>query len=277
MKTLLPGIAVLLTLASPPAAAATTACPAVTRVGLSELGYAAFQEDRQVRGVNVDTMTELSRRTGCRFTFDWYPRGRLFAQLANGKVDLTASALRTPERDRSGNWIAFGYTRFELLLTRRSAGDFHSLAEFVDHSTARLNATRGIAYAPAVMEQLARLERADRLEYVNDYDVVFKKIIAGRAEGTLSPPMIHLHHLRRLGLADDMVAIEVAEAPRALTGVYLSNASLSEAVQQHYAAALRAMVADGTVQKIYERYLGPEATRRTFEGGVREILDAMPR
>jgi polar amino acid transport system substrate-binding protein len=249
----------------------------VTRVGLSELGYAAFQQDRQARGVNVDTMTELSRRTGCRFSFDWYPRGRLFAQFASGKVDLTASALRTPERDRSGSWIAFGYTRFELLLTRRSAGDFHSLAEFVDHSTARLNATRGIAYAPAVMEQLARLERADRLEYVNDYDVVFKKIVAGRADGTLSPPMIHLRHLRRLGLDDDMVAIEVAEAPRALTGVYLSKANLSEAVRQHYTAVLRAMVADGTVQKIYERYLGAETTRRTFEGGVREILDAMPR
>jgi len=252
-------------------------CPAVTRVGISDLGYSAYQDDGGYHGTAVDLVAELGRRTGCRFRIEWFPRGRLFAEFYKGKVDIAMASLRNAERDHYASWIPYTYTQFDLLLTRQNAGSYASLADFVDRGTGRLNVIRGVASTPAAAAQLERLEKLGRVEYVSDYGVVFKKILAGRAEGTLAPPVIHLMYLHRLGIEDRIKTMPIAEWPRIVIGAYASNASLSGEVRKAYAGAFYAMVSDGTVLKIYERYLGPEMARAVFAGGVREILDAYPR
>ena len=255
-------------------AQAAPTCPAA-HAGISDLGYSSYRDGAHFRGTAVDVLEELYKRTGCGFDIEWYPRGRLFAQFANGQVDVTASSLRTPERDRSGTWLPYSSTQFELVLLNRAAGKFHSLADFVDRSTARLNVTRGISYTPEVQVQLDRLQRQGRLEYVNDYVVVFRKIQARRAEGTLAPPTIHVMHQRQFNMTGKMTAMPVEESPRSLIGLYISNKVPTEVVRR-YAEGLRSMVADGTVQKFYEHYLGEAIGHRIFSNGSRDILDAMP-
>jgi polar amino acid transport system substrate-binding protein len=257
------------------AAAREPACPAA-RAGISDLGYSSYRDGAAFRGTTVDVLAELHRRTGCDFHIEWYPHGRLYAQFFNRQLELTGASLRNAERDRHGVWLPYSYTHFELLLVNASAGKFRSLAEFVDNSTARLNVTRGISYSAATLVQMARLQKQGRLEYVNDYGVVFRKILAGRTEGTLAPPAIHVLHQRKFNMLGKMTGTAFAESPRALVGMYVSN-QVPEAVRRGYAEALRAMVADGTVQKIYERYLGEDITHQIFGAGTRDILDAIPR
>lgn len=260
-------------LAAPLAPAAAYVCPAVTRVGLSDLGYASYREDGRYRGTAVDLVEELSRRTGCHFAFEWYPRGRLFAQFSANRIDMVMSSLPDAARDRAGRWLPYGYARFELVLSRRTGGGFASLADFVERGTGRLNITRGVSYTPAVLAQLDRLQQAGRLEYVNDFDTAYRKIQAGRADGTLAPPVIDLWHSRRLGMGEDLVRYDMPESPRSITGAYASRANLAPELQQAFATAFRAMVADGTVQAIYARYLGAEVTAQIFAGGNRDLLD----
>ena len=259
-----------------PARGAPFACPPLTHVGISDLGYLSYQQNGANRGAAVDIVAELGKRTGCRFNVEWYPRGRMFVQLSNGQLDMAMSALRSPERDRAGSWIPYSYTQFQLLLTSAGGGPFGSLQEFVDHGKGKLNLTRGITYPPSTSAQLERLEKQGRLEYVNDYDIVFKKIKAGRAEGTLAPPVIHLLHQRRLGMVGLLQTMPIAEWPRSLTGAYISHTTVSSTMREGLSAVFYDMVSDGTVQKIYERYLGSEVTREVFAGGMREILDAYP-
>lgn len=271
-----PLFALILALAAPAASAAAAGyvCPAVTRVGLSDLGYASYRENGRYRGTAVDLVEELGRRTGCRFQFEWYPRGRLFAEFSANRVDIVMSSLADTARDQAGRWMPYSYTRFELVLNRRAGGGYASLAEFVDRGTGRLNVTRGVYYTPAVQRQLDRLQQAGRLEYVNDYDTAFRKIQAGRADGTLAPLVIHLWHSQRLGVSDDLAHYEVPEAPRSIAGAYASRANVAPELQQAFSAAFRAMVTDGTVQAIYGRYVGADLARQIFAGGTREILDS---
>lgn len=252
------------------------ACPAA-RVGLSELGYASYREGDAYRGTSVDVITELHRRMGCSFTFEWFPHNRLYLQFSTGKLELAVASVRTPERDRYGTWIPYTTTEFFLLLTNGSAGKFSSLADFVEHSTARLNVTRGVTYPAAALVQMARLQQQGRLEYVSDYSVVFKKIVAGRAEGTLAPPVVHVRYTRQFKLEDKLVVTPVAEMRRSLLGLYVSKRLVTPQTTQRYADTLRAMVEDGTVQKIYSRYLGEAIAQQTFSGGAHEITDAIPR
>jgi len=264
----------LLLSAAPAARAADGDC-APARTGLSDLGYTSYRDGAAIRGITADVLEEVRQRSGCAFLLEWYPHGRLYAQFFNGQLDLTGASLRTAERDRHGLWLPYAYTHFELLLLNKNAGKFHSLEDFVEHSTARLNVTRGIFYSAATMAQMDRLQKLGRLEYVSDYGVVFRKILAGRAEGTLAPPAIHVLHQRRFHMLGKMSATPFAESPRALVGVYVSN-RVAAPVRRRYVEALLAVVGDGTVQKIYERYLGEEITRQIFSGGVRDILDALP-
>lgn len=258
------------------AAAAGIACPAVLRVGVSDLGYASYLDNGQLKGTSADIIAELGRRTGCRFKIDWYPRSRLYLQYEAGRVDFAMASSRNQERDHFGRFIPYTYTTFELLLEhQQDPGHYASLADFAEHGTGRLNVTRGIYYPPEVQAQFERLRLAGRLEYVNDYDVVFKKISAGRAEGTLAPPVISQLHMRRYGLAARMAAMPVAETPRRLIGVYAARATVPEPLYHAFAGVLHDMVADGTIQKIHARYLGAEVSRRIYVGGVGEILDAL--
>ena len=262
-----------LALAAHLAPAAAYVCPPVTRVGLSDLGYASYREDGRNRGTAVDLIEELSRRTGCRFQFEWYPRGRLFAEFSANRIDMVMSSVPDTARDQAGIWMPYGYTRFELVLRQQSGGGYASLSEFVERGAGRLNITRGVYYAPPVQRQLDRLQQAGRLEYVNDFDTVFRKIEAGRADGTLAPLVIQLWHSRRQRTNANMAHYEVAEAPRGMVGAYASRANVAPELRQAFSAAFRAMVADGTVQTVYARYLGAEVARFVFAGGTREILD----
>ncbi|MBA5686067.1 substrate-binding periplasmic protein [Rugamonas apoptosis] len=268
-----PLLALALTLAAPVAPAAAYVCPPVTRVGLSDLGYASYRQDGHYRGTAVDLVEELGRRTGCRFQFAWYPRSRLFAEFSANHVDIVMSSLPDAGRDRIGLWMPYAYTRFELVLKHRADSAYASLAEFVERDTGRLNITRGIHYPPTVQRQLERLQLAGRLEYVNDFDTVFRKIQAGRADGTLAPMMIHRWHSQRLGAEAGLARYELSDWPRGIVGAYASRANLAPELRSAFHASLRAMVADGTVQAIYGRSLGAEASKQIFAGGMRDILD----
>jgi polar amino acid transport system substrate-binding protein len=267
-------LAAWLPLAGAQGALLDAACPPAV-VGVSDLGYSSYLDGDTIRGSSIDVLREVERRSGCKLNLRWYPRSRLYAQFFNNELDVAGASARTPERDRYGVFLPYTYTHFELVLLNQHAGKFRSLAEFVEQSTARLNITRGIVYNADTQRQLNRLQQQGRLEYVNDYGVVFRKIVAGRADGTLAPASIHLMNQRQFGLVGKMSVGTVAEAPRLLVGLYVSKKMPAEVVQR-YADALRSIVLDGTMQKFYEGYIGPEATRRLYSDGVREILYALP-
>jgi polar amino acid transport system substrate-binding protein len=247
-------------------------CPPVTRVGLSDLGYSSFQVDGKSHGVSVDIIAELGKRTGCKFELLWFPRGRLFAEFDAGKVDITMGSVQTPQRDAMGRHIPYSYTQFELVLAKQ-LGKFSSLADFVDHSKARLNLVRGIAYAPETAAQVERLTQAGRVELVNDFEVVFKKMALNRTDGTIAPSIIYTLHLRRQGITD-VVASPIPEAPRQVIGMYVSKKSVPLDTRNAFATAVRGMLEDGSMPARYAAYLEPPAVKVLFKDGVRDVLDA---
>ncbi|QJD90402.1 ABC transporter substrate-binding protein [Duganella dendranthematis] len=250
------------------------ACPPA-RVGVSDLGYSSYLDGTVIRGSNIDVLAEIQLRSGCQLNVRWYPRSRQQALFLSNELEMTGASLRTAERDRYGTWLPYTWTRFELVLLGTDAGKFRSLADFVEHSTARLNITRGIFYTADAQRQLDRLQQQGRLEYVSDFGVVFRKIKAGRAEGTLAPATIHLLNQRLFGLTAKMSATPVSESPRMMVGLYVSK-KVPQPILQRYADALRSIVVDGTMQTFYERYLGADISHRLFADGTRELLNALP-
>jgi polar amino acid transport system substrate-binding protein len=256
------------------AGALGAACPPLTHVGVSDLGYSSFRLEGKPAGAAVDVINEIAQRTGCKFTFDWFPRERMFVQLEAGRIDIVTSGVRLPERDRLGSFSPYVTTRFELVLLRSVPGSFASLADFVDNSDARLNVVRGIHYPAELSNQLERLRVQGRVEWVSDYETVFKKMSLGRADATLAPAMIYQWHARHSGLQERLAMHRIAEAPAQLAGIYMSSRTLTPEARQLFAQTVREIVADGTIMKIYRRYVDEPTLRMLFPDGGRPILSA---
>lgn len=258
-----------------PVAQAGGACPSVTRVGLSDLGYAAYREQGRIAGIAVEIANEMGRRTGCKFEFHWYPRQRLFIEMEAGHIDMTMGSVRTPERDAYARHLPYAYLQYDLVLAAAPSRQYHSLADFVEHGSGRLNVTRGVTYGAAVDAQLALLAAAGRLEVVNDYETVFGKLEMGRADGTLATPPIYSKYLKQSSLHRRAAVIPIAEATARFTGIYLSKKTMEEQVRQRYALTLKTMVADLYVHGIYTRYFDEAIVKRTFRQGQGPLLTAL--
>jgi polar amino acid transport system substrate-binding protein len=263
----------LFAFAATPAIAAP-ACPAPLHAGASDLGLASFREDDRVGGAAIDVVRELARRTNCPLDISWYPRARLWAEYAGGRINVTASSARSAERDRLGQFVPFVTTRFDLVLSHRVTGSYKSLAEFVEHGSARLNLVRGILYTPAVEAQVARLRGQSRVEVVNDFDIAFRKIASKRAEATLAPMTIYSRYLQSAGLQGHVSVMPVTESFPVLAGAYLSRSGLSPTARKVFADALLGMVADGTVARIYGKYVGEANGRALVPDHGRGIISA---
>jgi polar amino acid transport system substrate-binding protein len=266
---------VIVSLCYSPPALAGSICPPVTRVGLSDLGYTAYREQGRIAGISVDIANELERRTGCKFEFSWYPRQRLFVELAAGHIDMTMASLRLPERDAHARYLPYAYLQYDLVLAASPSRSYASLSDFVEHGKGRLNVTRGIAYDAPIETQLARLATAGRLEVVNDFETVFAKLEMGRADGTLATPPIYSKYLKDNKMQARAVVIALPEAAPRFTGIYLAKSTISPAVRDRYAAALKAMLMDQTIRTIYARYFDEATLQRMIRPGQGPLLAAL--
>ncbi|MYM67044.1 transporter substrate-binding domain-containing protein [Pseudoduganella sp. FT55W] len=257
------------------AAEAGTVCPPVTRVGLSDLGYTSYRDQGRIAGISVDIANEMARRTGCKFEFHWYPRQRLFIELAAGNIDMTMGSLRLPERDAYARYLPYAYLQYDLVLSVPPGRNYTSLADFVEHGNGRLNVTRGLAYDPAIETQLAKLTAAGRLELVNDFETVFAKLDMGRADGTIATPPIYSKYLKGSRVQASAVVITLPEANPRFTGLYLSKKTISTAVRDRYAATLKAMLTDQTIRTIYTPYFDDATLKRMIRQGQGPLLTAL--
>lgn len=256
MTALRTSIVLLATLSWAPVQAA---CTAPLRAGISELGYSGYREGGELRGAAVDILREAARRAGCQLELQLFPRSRLFVQFDAGTLDIAASAARSGERDRTGVFIPYAQSRFDLVV--RGPAAYASLAEYVDQSSGNLNAVRGAFYAPGVLREFERLRAQGRLEEVADFETAFKKMAAQRADATLAPEMISARLLAENRLAAGTTVSSIAQSPAMPVGAYVSLRTVSPATRRQLDKAIKAMSGDGTIQSIYQRYVG-EATAR---------------
>ena len=254
---------------------AWSACPPTTRIGLSDLGYASYRNGEAVEGISVDVGRELARRTGCPVEFVWLPRSRLFLELAAGHVDLTLGAIRSAERDSYASYLPYAYVKFDLVMTRRVAGHYESLADFAARSQARLNLTRGMQYGMELDTALSAFKDSGRLEIVNDFDAVFNKIRLGRADATLATPPIYMHHIKRLPHPTDIVVLPLSELRPQFIGLYASKKSVTAEQLQAYVGALKAMVAERSLPAIYGKYFDEAMVKEIFRLGPAPLAAAL--
>jgi polar amino acid transport system substrate-binding protein len=239
-------------------------CARSYSLGLSESGTFAYAEAGQIKGLIPSLVQELSRRTGCQFTVLNLPRARIWLEWEAGKLDIATGALRTPERDRLGRWLAFGYVQEELITPLPMPG--HTLAGWLQQSgRPSLGRVRSAVSGDEADRLLASPEYAGQVELVVDHATVIRKLYAGRNGGALLPRPAFDKLARQLGLDPDGVpSYRVDELPRVAYGFYFRVPQVDPDDLQLLAAAMNQLLDTGFNEKAYADIVGKSVAARIF-------------
>lgn len=210
-----------------------------------------YEEVNTPFGPSVDLMQELARRAG--FSLAFTPRtavARCFRLMAEGKVDLMTNLKFSAERDAIMHMLPYNQTVPESLFMR--IDDKRRIDSEAQLQQLTLVTIRGYLYSPAMMALLAQKQRhvveVDSIE--SGLEMVFRQRVDGLVSPTVSTTDAinntagYVHRFRR-------AEIDLSRGQPSYIHIGLSRLSPHAALADKLRDELAAMIADGTVARLY--------------------------
>jgi len=213
-------------------------------------------EDGRWEGLDKDLVDELSRRSGCRFETRLESRVRIWAQMAAGQLDITVSALPTPERERYADMLPYVESQQFVLMRPELASSLDSMAAFTAAPRRRLLIVRGYAFTPSLQAWIEALRSQGRLIEAPDQPSALRAFKAQRADamilGANSLAVARRNDRAFAGFA----ALRYAPQEHTVGALALSRERVSEADRVRLRKVLQEMQRDGSLAVIKRRHLG---------------------
>jgi polar amino acid transport system substrate-binding protein len=243
------------------AAQADSGC-ASYKVGLYEFGSFYYRDAAEkFVGIDKEVVDEVARRSGCTFVTEMESRVRIWHRLDQGTLDLTTSAMKTPERMAKGDFALYLYSRNFLLISKDMAKRVDTLADFAADPTLKLGVVRSFRHGKTIDTWIESLRKLGRVQEYADAEVLARVYAAGRIQGFFSAPMAWPSLLRRYGLSDKLSKLDVAPHDQILGGLFFPHGRVSATDQVRMRRALDEMRADGTMEKIFARHMDPSLVK----------------
>jgi len=238
-------------------ATAATAADCTKSVRWSDDAPYAFRgTEGELKGLHVDTVRAALKRMGCLPQFIERPWARALAELEDGNLDILPGALRRPERELYATFSRPVNRSPNVLFMRKAAVDKYKISKLADliGTPFRLGAQIGVAYGPS-FEALQKDPRfAALLTPLTARRGAWQMMDMDRLDGLIADETTGLLELQELGLSHAIVKtpIVITSEP----GMFaLSKKSLSPQFAADFDRALEAMVKDGELRQIRERYV----------------------
>ena len=264
-RTILLGLLVSCCALAAPAGVAEEALEACTRpltVGFYNFPPFYYQdaESGRWRGIDKDVVDELAARSGCRIEAVFESRVRIWAQMKNGALDLTTSALRTDERERYARFIPYHLSHNLLVLSTQDATAPVDARAALGSDTLTLAVTRSYRYGPPFDAWVARLADTGRVFESADEADALRLVALGRVTAAINRESA-LPFLATPYGQDKFRTLDFGGEPL-LGHLVVSRARIGEPVFRRLADAVAAMRRDGTLRKIFLRHVpAPTAER----------------
>lgn len=211
-------------------------------------------------GIDKDMFEELARRSGCQLRTVVESRVRIWDQMRRGRVQLTLSALVSPERSQIAELVPYAQGRYQVLMRRELAARVSSIAAFEANPRLKLLDVRGYVHGPTIDAWVQRMRNQGRLVETGDFKTAARMLRAGRADALLALPSSWGIAMAAFDDPDELVAVDVTPNERHAVALALLR-SMPEADRQRLRSALQAMLTDGNVHEILRRHLGDKGAR----------------
>lgn len=235
------------------------------RVAHYEYGSLYFQAvDGKYQGIDKDVMDELARRTGCKFNTFLDSRVRTWTDLAAGNLDMTVSGIKTPEREKYAIFVPYLKSRNLLLVRNDLNPPVHSIADFVQNDKLRLAVVKSFQHGGEMDDLVATLKAQGRVDEYVDAQITARVVSLGRAEAFIAEPVAWQPLIEKNALERKLVYIENPKGESYTAGLVLSKRRVKAADVQKMTVAIDAMRDDGTLLKIYRKYVALEIAAKVI-------------
>lgn len=248
------GALIALGAASLVASAPATACSKRLRWN-DDPPYSMRLPDGRISGWSVDLAQAVLQRMGCRVVLEEMPFARALAELKAGHLDMLDGAFPLPERQAYAHFsMPLARSRNLVFIRRSDAPRFqaNSLAELYQTGW-RFGAQVGVVYGPAyaALQQDGRFRA--KLQVVPRRQSLWQMLALGRVDVVMADELSATHELAAAKLTDVIVATALVVSDEAAPMAF-SKATTDAAFVQGFDATLLAMVADGSYERLRQRY-----------------------
>ena len=203
-------------------------------------------------GLDKDVAQQMEARSGCKFELRVMQRGRIWQELQVGSMDMTLSAVATPER-RTFSWaVPYLWVRNMLILSKEVDPRIRSTADFIAAPYLRLGVGRGFFPGKPYEAFVAQLRNIGRVEEIDDTERLYAMFKAGRFQGMLATQLVYSNYFK-----DGEVRIEdwASPGPKESTNLLISKKNFSQDEAQRWAGLIKAMLNDGTMLRLLSQYV----------------------
>jgi polar amino acid transport system substrate-binding protein len=250
------GALLLLAAACPALAGEPLSCgQSPIRVAYFRLGYRFYVEDGQDKGMNVDILQEIARRSGCQFSTQEMTFARIWADLESGDVDVSPSGIWSATRDRFLWCVPSIISKNSVVIGAAAGAKVHGAGEFLADDTLVFGVVRGYTHGKEPDAWLETLRAKGRVEESASVDVLFEKLKLGRIDALFAFPFVYRKFLAGQDAPAALVQDWFPQDKGILGCTMLAKRRFSEPEANQWRALIRQMQADGTLKRIFMRYV----------------------
>jgi polar amino acid transport system substrate-binding protein len=175
--------------------------------------------------------------------------------MADGILDMTVSAIETPDREKFARFVIVSWDHDEILAQVRP--DFPASPEsFLADRSLLVGTVKSFRYSPGVDEWVNALRAQNRAYEAPDLQTLFKVFDAGRVAAIPVEPEATSVLGQRYHLTHTIQRLDWFEHSKKVAGgLALSRSRLPEAVATRFQKEVETMRRDGTLLRIGEKYI----------------------
>jgi polar amino acid transport system substrate-binding protein len=235
-------------------------CNRPLHVGVVEFG--SMYHDG--KGVDIDLLKELAKRTGCQFDIKITTRAQLWPAIEAGEVDLATNSIATPERAKLARFVTYFGFKNMMVLPSDQVGTTFSLSALVEKVDWRLGLVNGFRYGNYYDYHLKALLGDDRVVFYDTQLALFDGLRHGEVEAILAPSIHYFFYLTPEE-QQHFTLVNASPAPPSHSGLAFSRTQFNAAQVDNWLRVVETMRLDRTLHRFATRHISTAAANTMIE------------
>lgn len=216
--------------------------------------FAYMDENDSMAGIDVEIAHLILTHAGYQLSYQEASWARQLKGIEDGTIHMTASAMKTPEREAYAYFSDPYYTESYIVFVRRGEAGNYDIASLQDivGSSFRLGVMRGSLYGDEFVRLMKHPDFVSQVEEVTSDEQNQQKLLTHRLDGFIQ----EASRMRMAGTASGV--LEQVEPLFVIEGDCLhfmfSRQAVSPGIVAVFNEGLRTLRVDGTFQRVFEKY-----------------------
>mgnify|MGYP003824439227 CR=1 FL=1 len=233
----------------------------VIKAGFYEFGN--FYHKGQ--GIDQDILEELARRTGYKFESEVMTRARIWHDIETGNLDISFSGIQTETRDKFSWFVHYISVKNYTLINKEKAENILNAKDFIEKTSLKFGIVRSFKHGDKQDQWIATLKKLNRVEENPSVDILFLKLKMGNIDAVFSQSQVYSKYLKLFSMEDKVIIQDWTPGEKGIpAGLVLSKKKFSRQDALKFYKIIQQMKRDGTLKKIYLKYLSEEDTKKAL-------------